>query len=513
MRKKIMRYLCVVIGMMLLLSGCVQSTSKSDSKEITKMSQLKNASIGVWSGSICESACRKCLPDANYFYYDTTGDMATSVMQGKTDAFCITPPYFSIMKYELPELEALKETVGSFSVHFILRPDKRGEKIRTEINEYLARARKSGEIDEINARWYGEDESLKVIDRSGLTGKNGTIKLAVCGDTPIGYIRGNEVVGSEVEILTRFCTEYGYDLQIDVLTFSAIIPSMQTCKYDVAAASFEYSKERAKIVKFSDKTHDEKIILVVRKKSKSGNLSIFQSIKKSFNRTFLRYQRWKLFLGGISQTLLITVLSMIGGTALGFLIYLLCRNGGKAANTISRFAMWLIDGTPMVVLLMIFYYIIFSQTRINGTWVAIVCFSLTFACSMFGMLTSGVKAVGNGQLEGARALGYTDFQAFFKLILPQAAMHFLPTYQTAVVAHIKSTAIVGYIAVQDLTKVSDLIRSNTFDPFFPLLATAAIYFVLAWILTTMIGWAQRRIDSKNRDKKKILAGLQGGEML
>ncbi len=132
---------------------------------------------------------------------------------------------------------------------------------------------------------------------------------------------------------------------------------------------------------------------------------------------------------------------------------------------------------------------------------------------MFGMLESGVKAVNSGQVEGARALGYTDRQAFFKIVLPQATLHFLPTYKSTVVGHIKETAIVGYIAVKDLTKITDIIRGNTFEPFFPLIATAIIYFILSWILTFIIGRLQFAMDPKNRDRSKILTGLKGGDQL
>ena len=513
MRKKIFSLFLVVLCLSVFLSGCSQGTNSSASSTITSMSQLENASIGAWSGSVCERLCREKLPNANYLYYNTVADMATSVMQGKTQAFCTTPAYFSCISAEIPELKALEETAGSYSVRFVLRPDARGDALCEQLNAYIAEARASGEIEQINEIWYGQDESLKVIDRSGLTGENGTIKLAVSGEAPISYIRGNEVVGSEVDMITRFCTKYGYDLEIDVLSFPAILPSMQNCKYDIAAATFEYSEERAEIVSFSDSAYEEEIILVVRGDSDGNSKSTWDSIKDSFYKTFIRFDRWKLFLDGVGQTLLITVLSMIGGTILGLAVYRLCRRGGKPANYISRFAMWLIDGTPMVVLLMIFYYIILGKLKIDGIWVAVLCFSLTFGSSMFGMITSGVTAVGSGQLEAARALGYTDLQAFWKLILPQAAVYFMPSYKSAVVNHIKATAIVGYIAVQDLTKVSDLVRSNTFEPFFPLFSTAVIYFILAWILKFVVGLVQKRINTKNRNPKKILSGLKGGETL
>lgn len=137
----------------------------------------------------------------------------------------------------------------------------------------------------------------------------------------------------------------------------------------------------------------------------------------------------------------------------------------------------------MVVLLMILYYVIFRKVDIAGIWVAVIAFSLTFGSGVYGMLVSGVNALDKGQLEATYALGFTDRRAFFTIILPQAALHFMPAYKAEVVALIKATAIVGYIAVQDLRKMGDIVRSRTYEAFFPLIAVAVIYFTLAGCLT------------------------------
>ena len=354
--------------------------------------------------------------------------MAASTSQGKTDAFSVTYGHYASLKTSMPQLKPLPQKVGSYAEHFILRPDERGEQIAADLNAYLAKARESGEIAAINDKWRGTDESLKVIDRSGLTGEKGTIHLAISASEPtLDYLKDGEPVGSEVDIITHFCTEYGYDLQVDTLDYTAMTPAITACKYDIAAAAFEYSEERAQSVRFSDKICDEDLVLVVLDKDSTANTTSFlQSATNSFIKTFIQENRWKMYISGIGQTLLITALSILFGTFLGFGVYLLCRKGGRISNIISRAVMRVIQGTPMVVLLMVFYYIILARVHIAGLWVAILCFTLTFGCAMFGMLESGVKAVNSGQVEGARALGYTDRQAFFKIVLPQATFILQP---------------------------------------------------------------------------------------
>ncbi len=501
-------------------TGC-QSYSNSkipennSSETITDISQLAHGKIGVWDASISEKKTREILPDAEYVYYNTIADMAASTSQGKTDAFSVTYGHYASLKTSMPQLKPLPEKVGHVK-HFILRPDERGEQIAADLNEYLAKARESGEITAINDKWRGTDESLKVIDRSGLTGEKGTIHLAISASEPtLDYLKDGEPVGSEVDIITHFCTEYGYDLQVDTLDYTAMTPAITACKYDIAAAAFEYSEERAQSVRFSDKICDEDLVLVVLDKdSTASTTSFIQSAKNSFIKTFIQENRWKMYISGIGQTLLITALSILFGTFLGFGVYLLCRKGGRISNIISRAVMRIIQGTPMVVLLMVFYYIILAKVHIAGLWVAILCFTLTFGCAMFGMLESGVRAVSSGQVEGARALGYTDRQAFFKIVLPQATLHFLPAYKSTVVGHIKETAIVGYIAVKDLTKITDIIRGNTLPTIFP--THCYSHYLLYSVLDSYVyhrAAAILAMDPKNRDRSKILSGLKGGEQL
>ena len=186
---------------------------------------------------------------------------------------------------------------------------------------------------------------------------------------------------------------------------------------------------------------------------------------------------------------------------------MVCRNGNKFTNAIAKVLVWLVQGMPVVVLLMILFYIIFAKTDINGTIVSIIGFTFVFGAGVFGMLKSGVGAVDKGQTEAAYALGYGDMKCFFRIILPQAIPHFLPAYKGEVVSLIKSTAIVGYIAVQDLTKMGDIVRGRTYEAFFPLIAVAIIYFILGGLLTFIVGKIEIGINPKRRKKEDILKGV------
>jgi polar amino acid transport system substrate-binding protein len=158
---------------------------------------------------------------------------------------------------------------------------------------------------------------------------------------------------------------------------------------------------------------------------------------------------------------------------------------------------------------MILFYIIFGKVRdISGILVAIIGFTLTFGAFVYDHMTVSVGSVDRGQIEAAYALGYTKNKTFFRIIFPQAMSIFLPSYCAQAVEVIKATAVVGYIAVNDLTKMGDIIRSNTYEAFFPLIATAIIYFLLTWVLSLLLGLLKLRFEPKRRSNETILKGVK-----
>ena len=189
------------------------------------------------------------------------------------------------------------------------------------------------------------------------------------------------------------------------------------------------------------------------------------------------------------------------------MLFMLCRNGNPAANWITSKCMWLVQGMPGVVLLMILFYVIFGSVSISGIIVAVIGFTLTFGASVYGLLKMGVGAVDYGQYEAAYALGYSNIRTFFRIILPQAIPHVMDAYKGEIISLLKGTAIVGYIAVQDLTKMGDIVRSRTYEAFFPLIAVTVIYFVLEILLGIFVSRIKINTDPKRRSREAILKGV------
>jgi polar amino acid transport system substrate-binding protein len=149
---------------------------------------------------------------------------------------------------------------------------------------------------------------------------------------------------------------------------------------------------------------------------------------------------------------------------------------------------------------MILYYLVFGKVGISAIIVAIIGFSINFGVYVSEMISMGINAVEKGQIEAAAALGFTRSQVFRKVTFPQAAQHFVPIYKGAFISMVKDTSVVGYIAIEDLTKVSDIIRSRTLEAFFPLIVTAVIYYLVANLLAFVLTKIEIRINPKKETR-------------
>ena len=229
-------------------------------------------------------------------------------------------------------------------------------------------------------------------------------------------------------------------------------------------------------------------------------LALVERVKNSFYNNLIKEQRYLLVLEGLWITIQISLASGLLGTLLGLLFCYFIRSKHRALRSFAQVYTKVIQGTPIVVLLLIVCYVIFARVPISENLIAIITFSVYFSAHVCELLATGIHSVGSGQKEAAMALGYTETHAFFRHILPQAVTNALPAYRAAFVSLVQTTSIVGYIAISDLTKASDIIRSRTYEAFFPLIMVAIIYFVLAYLMTLGLKYLERRMDITRRKR-------------
>lgn len=243
-------------------------------------------------------------------------------------------------------------------------------------------------------------------------------------------------------------------------------------------------------------------------------MSDFQT---KFYLNFIKNDRWKYITSGLGNTLKITVFALIFAVIIGVLVAIIRYSYDKnhtnkagnfiqsllqfllaVANGICHVYLTIIRGVPVVVQLMIIYFIIFASPDVSKIFCAVVAFSLNSGAYVAEIVRGGLNSVDKGQFEAGRSLGFGYIATMWYIILPQAFKNILPALGNEAIMLLKDTSISGYVAIQDLTKGGDIIRSRTYDAFMPLIAVALIYLILVTILTLLLRRLERRLQSSER---------------
>lgn len=516
MKKIISVILLLVIMMSCCLCAC--ENDKDKSKDVSTANEVmsleyynkSDKKIGVVSGTIQEEILFKNFPNAEICPYNTLPDLVTALNAKNIDAFSCASSNFIQVNRENPSILGIEKPLATFDCAFAFPKTEKGAKLRDEFNEFLAISKYEGLIDSLNQKWIYNDSANEKVKLSDLKGDKGEIKFVTTGTTPpYSFLVNNQVSGFDVELAARFCRDYGYSLDIDTVDFSAIMAGLGSSKYDMAANCILVTEERKQSVNFSDTIYQTNIMLAVLSPNAKDNQNFFENIASSFEKTFIVDNRWELIVQGLLVTVIISVISVIIGTILGFLLCLVFRTKIKFFHILVNIYIKIFQGTPLLVILMILYYIVFANSAIDNVLVAIIAFSLNFAAYVCEILKSSIDAIDKGQMEAALSLGYTRRQGFMHIVLPQAIAISINVYRGQVISLVKLTSIVGYIAIQDLTKASDFIRSRTFEPFFPLIVTAIIYFLICALIAFVI----KQIEKKLIKRKKLTEEMQEDENL
>ena len=238
----------------------------------------------------------------------------------------------------------------------------------------------------------------------------------------------------------------------------------------------------------------------------------FAKLKGEFILNFIEDNRWKYLADGLANTLKITLVSLIIGVVIGIIVAIVrstwdlnreamrkgvARTLLSIGDKICRLYLTVIRGTPVVVQLMIIYYIIFAASN-NGVAIAMLAFGINSGAYVAEIIRGGIMSIDQGQTEAGRSLGLNYSQTMRLIIIPQAFKNVLPALVNEFIVLIKETSIIGYIGMMDLTKGAMLIQSRTYNAFWPLMAAAAIYLVIVMTLTFFMNKLERRLRTSER---------------
>jgi len=472
--------------------------------QIRSPADFSGKRVAVLLGSAHESWMRTRHPDATLLQFQNAADLVLAVSSGKADGALMDAEPLKEILASSPTLGAMTPDLFSFPVAVGFA--RESAELRDAFNDFLAKLRADGTYAEMVARWMTrKDAELPEISFPA------EASPLVLGTTDVGLpfaaVKDNRLVGFDIELAQRFAASQGRRLEIASMEFAALIAAVSAGKVDMISSSIYVTEERKKQILFGDPYFEmgtqffaTKTMLGQTEETASPEAeeSFLARTVTSFRNNILLENRYLLIWDGLKTTVVISIFSTLMGTLLGGLVCFMRMSHNGFLNFAARSYINLIRGMPVLVLLMLIFYVVFASVSINPVLVAVVAFGMNFGAYSAEIFRAGIESIDSGQREAGIAMGFTPVQTFLWIILPQTVRRILPVYRGEFISLVKMTSIVGYIAVQDLTKASDIIRSRTFDAFFPLVMVAILYFVISWVLMLGLEYLERQTDPRQR---------------
>ena len=509
--KKLLLWLFVLTFVLTGIAGC--GTKQKDDQEaastetagaISSVDDIVGKKIGVQlgtTGDIYVSDYENDGSGTTVERYNKGADAVQALKQGKIDCVVIDEQPALAFVEENPGLKILDEefTLEEYAIVIAKGNDDLLEKVNTALEEL----RSEGTLDRITKNYIGTDaeKGNYPYEPQDASRGNGTLTMGTNAEfPPYEYYENNEIVGIDVDIMQAIADKLGMELKIEDMAFDSIIPAVSTGKIDVGAAGFTVTEERKKNVNFTDTYATSKQVIIVR----DGNaVTAKSSFGEKFYQNFIQDNRYAYMLKGLGNTLLITVLALLVGVVFGFLIAIVRtnhdRNGGLTIlNALCKLYLTIVRGTPVMIQLLIIYYVIFQSIDTGKIVVAVIAFGLNSAAYVAEIVRSGIMAVDIGQFEAGRSLGLNYKQTMMSIILPQAVKNILPALGNEFVTMIKETSIIQYLGVGDLMYNNGIVITATYNPLPCYYISAIIYLTLNIVLGKGLDLFERRMKCSDR---------------
>lgn len=469
-------WLFAILPLMALSCG----QDKTAVRELHSEADLSGLTISTNAGCYYDNKF-SAREDVKMFRVSTDADGIQAVRRGLADVHVTDDVAFTAETRKQLGIKLAFLGNETFDVAFGL--NKNNDELREQMNRFITEAKADGTLDAVIAHWV-EGAPAPEVKKDVESSDHSPLRcLTGYSLAPVCYIgEGGEWMGIDADILQRFAAWSGRSFEMKFQDIGSATIALGSGQCDVISALLYVTEERKKSMAFTLPYYQCRGGYFVADKDSSGGLSFAERLKMNL----ITEGRWKLIIDGLWQTVLITVFAILLGTLLGAGVCAMLRSRRKWVRRVVALYGTLIQGIPTLVLLLIMFYVVLAGLSISGTIVAIITFGLCFAWSSGSIFATAISSVPKGQTEAGLSLGFTPLKTFIGIVLPQAQQKALPLYRGECVSLLKSTSIVGYIAIMDLTRASDLIRSRTFDALVPLLIITIAYFVLAWLIRILL---------------------------
>lgn len=448
---------------------------------VSSVEDLAGLKTAVLVGSVTDIGLSQEHPELDLRRFNTPSDMVRALDLGKVDVMLTDSTFLMSAGEDLGWLEMYFG--GLYPAPVGMAFDYSSSELCKAFNDFLKLEKDSGRYDEIIARWSVPDySSVSMPERSGDFDEVLNVGI-VGGNIPFTFFAHEQFCGIEPELINSFASSIGRKVVYHEYEFGALWAALRTGRIDMAVSEICITPERAREVLFSDPYFYTSVVCIGRSGKTVARDSFFTGIKRSFYNNIIAEERYMLIWEGLENTIFMALFAAFFGTLLGALMAWRCFGPRKKIwHKVMKVYGSIMHGVPLLVLLLIMFYLILANTGFSSRVVAAITFTVYFTYACCEIFVSGVESVNPGQMMAAVSLGFTPFQSFRYVVFPQALKHIIPSYEAELVTVIKETCLAGFIAVVDLTKATDIIQSRTFDAFFPLIMGALIYFVICAII-------------------------------
>ena len=398
-------------------------SANNGSAKFKSIDDIKDKRIGVLLGSVHDTYTMKNYPKATVLQYKSPPELVLAVKSGKVDAAMYTHETLLEILREEKELKLLGDTL--FTIPIAMGFNQQNDALRESFNTFLQKIKEDGVFKDMVDRWLFKNITDMPVIKNSKT--NGILTVGTVSDKglPFTVVRNNIMIGFDIELAERFAAFLEKELKLVDMEFGSLIIAASTKKIDMIASTLMVTEERAKQIDFSLPYYRLGASVFTLKKNVASNdikekpaetVTFFDGIANSFHNNIIVEKRYLLILDGLKTTAIISILSIIFGTLLGALVCLMRMSKKKTLLVPAKIYISLLRGTPVLVILMIIFYVVFASVDIDPAIVAVIAFGMNFAAYVSEMFRTGIEGVDNGQTEAGIAMGFSKIKTFIYIV-------------------------------------------------------------------------------------------------
>ncbi len=462
-------------------AGCGEAPAQHQAPDTLEAFHEDGVTIGIIDGYIFEEVVESTLPYAQRKLFDDRESAYRALLTGQVDGVADDEATIRAMMRSTDAFSVVDGYLFPSDYGFVFPKNNQGETMSAQMNALLQTMRENGAMAALDEKWFGNDTSVKVSeDASSLPDLNGTLTIAYDPESiPFCYVSAGQPTGYEIDLLIDFCREYGYKPVFLDTSFQNMMNGVAYGQYDAGCGGITITEKRAENHLFSAPDYSGGISLCI----SSGEMAVEADVAgndpgRHFRAAFLEDKRYLVFLTGILVTIAITGLSAFFGTPLAVLFFYLSNRTPILIRQITKGFLWVMQGIPAVMLIMMLYYTWYRDMYGGGFLCALVAFTILFAVEWQRVINRYAKAVAEGRLLRDYRTESVDTKKFFGILHKKRGALLREDFADRLCLLLKASSLVGYISVTDLTRAFERIRMESFETTLPLIVTTIVYFVL-----------------------------------